>query len=231
MFRPRKTYDRKEVKYDDRDWERFRSFRDRTRAILESLSLYNINGLAHGSVARGDVNKDSDIDIIVPYHFSTFRVEVALEESGFNILDRSIVIATPWQLPKAHIQLEEDVMVTIPLEKPKISEDDFYFFGGAVSLKQIEKNKRVAGIDKRLVLIEPTEYGHIESQVVGREGEVAKKLGISIEIVEERVDVLTRRDQVGKTGIFLDRKLTPDESFESVWSKIKKENPEVSKRH
>ena len=230
MVKPRKTFDRRKVKYDKENWRRFREFREKTGDVLRTLKKYGIDGHAHGSVARGDVNEDSDIDIIIPHHFSTFRVEVALTESGLNLLERKIVMATPWQLPKAHIYLEDEVMVTVPLERPQESEEDFYHFGGAVTLEQVEDESRVPGVDKRLVLIEPTDIGHTESQVIGREGEVAKKIGVSLEIVEERIEVLTRRDKVGKTGIFLERELTSDESFESVWSEIKKNNPEVSKR-
>ncbi len=230
MVKPRKTFDQKKVEYTEEDWKRFRDFRHRTRDILASLKNFEIEGLAHGSIARGDVSEDSDIDIIIPHHFSTFRIEVALEESDFNLYDRKIVVATPWQLPKAHIYLEKEVVVTIPLEKPKKSERDFYYFGGAVDLSQIEEETRVPGVDKRLVLIEPNNEGHKESQVIGREGEIAKKLDISLEVVEERIEVLTRRNRKGRTGIFLERKIEPGESFESVWTNIKKNNPEISKR-
>lgn len=230
MNRPRKTFDAREIEYSEEDWKRLERFREETKKILKALKKYEIEGLAHGSVARGDVREKSDIDIIIPQSISSFRAELALEEVGYRNPQRKIVMATPWQLPKGHIILKENRMVTIPLEKPKRLEEDFYRFGGAVTLKQIKESKRVPGVDKRLILIEPTEEGHRETQVVGREEEVAKIIEVSIEIVEERIQVLTKREKVGKTGIFLERKLRPNENFESVWNGIKKKNPEISKR-
>ena len=39
------------------------------------------------------------------------------------------------------------------------------------------------GVDKRLILIRPTEDGHIEEDITGRESQVSKLLNISIDIV------------------------------------------------
>lgn len=231
MVRPRKTVTRRNVDYSEKDWNRLDSFRSKAVEILEALKKFDIFGLVHGSVARGDVNKNSDIDIIIPDSIPSFKVELALKENGFRNLDRRIVMATPWQLPKAHIYVEGDKMVTIPLEKPKRLEEDFYKFGGAASLEQIENEERVPGVDKRLVLIEPIKNGHRESQVIGREKEVAKILDVGIEIVEERIHVLLKRDEIGRTGVFLERELTPEESFESAWNQIAKNNPQITKRY
>ncbi|KXB05277.1 hypothetical protein AKJ49_01110, partial [candidate division MSBL1 archaeon SCGC-AAA382A03] len=104
-------------------------------------------------------------------------------------------------------------------------------FGGAINLVQIQKNKRTPGVDKRLVLIKPTKKGHEEKQVIGREKQVAKLLNVNIKIVEERIEILTRRDKIGRTGVFLERKLTPDENIETVWNQISRNNPEISKRY
>ncbi|MBS3815868.1 MAG: nucleotidyltransferase, partial [Hadesarchaea archaeon] len=134
------------------------------------------------------------------------------------------------QLPKAHIDLGDNELITIPLLEPKKLESEFYQFGGAIGLNEIKNEERASGVDKRLVLVEPTEKGHLESQVIGREGEVAKKLGVSIEIVEERVQVLTRRNEIGRTGVFLKRELSPEENFEAVFKEIIDENPEVKRR-
>ena len=68
-------------------------------------------------------------------------------------------------------------------------------------------------MDKRLLLIEPTETGHTESGIAGREPEVARLLGIGRDSVDERVRVLSRRDSVGRTGVYLREDLEPGESF------------------
>lgn len=230
MAKPMKTVSRKEVKYSENDWKRLKKLRNDTAEILESLEEFDVNGLAHGSVARGDVKEGSDIDIITLRPTASYKIELALEKSGFKKTKRKIVMATPWQLPKAHINLGKDRIVTFPLTEPKKLEEEFYRFGGSVNLDQVRREKRVSGVDKRLMLIEPTEEGHRESQVMGREGEVAKILGVSLDIVRERVQVLTRRDKIGRTGIFLERELAPRENFETIWKHIVERNPEVKRR-
>lgn len=230
MVRPRKIVDRREVTYSEEDWQRFRSFREDSKQILRVLHEFDIEGFVHGSVARGDVKESSDIDVITFQSIPSYKIELALEEGGFKKFDRKIVMATPWQLPKAHISLGGDKTVSFPLEKPKKLEEEFYQFGGMVGLSKIEREKRVPGVDKRLVLIDPIPDGHAESQTVGREGEIAHRLGVSIDIVRERIQVLTRRDETGKTGIFLERKLSPDESFESVWKEILDSNSRIIRK-
>ena len=69
------------------------------------------------------------------------------------------------------------------------------------------------GVDKRLMLIEPTPRGHVESPVAGREGQVARLLGVDTRIVTERVRTLERRRSVGRTGVFLKHTLEPGEGF------------------
>lgn len=231
MVSPKKTVEEKKIKYTKENWERLKDFRKEAKKILSALKEYDLKAFAHGSVARGDVKKDSDIDIIIPRTIPSFKVELALQEKGYDNYDRRIVMATPWHLPKVHYDLGGKRMITVPLEKPKEIEEDFYRFGGIVNLQQIENNERVPGVDKRLVLIEPEKNGHKEKQVIAKEGKVAKKLNVSIEIVEERVEVLTRREKIGKTGIFLEKKINPTKNVETVWEHIKERNPETSKRN
>lgn len=230
MAKPLRTVSKKEVTYTKEHWQSLGNLQETARQILSALNKQGINALVHGSVARGDVSEDSDVDVIIPEKTPSYRVELALQEDGFNPVEREIVMATPWQLPKAHISLGENRIVTFPLLKPKRLELEFYHFGGAVGLTKIEEEERVPGVDKRLVLIEPTEEGHRESQVLGRESEVTKRVGVSIDMVQERVQVLTRRDKIGRTGVFLQQKLSPEENFEAVLKQIADKNPEVKRR-
>jgi predicted nucleotidyltransferase len=126
---------------------------------------------------------------------------------------------------KGHIILESDVVVTFPLFKLMSREEEFYRWGGLVGREELDDEIRVNGVDKRLLLIEPTEVGHKESGVIGYENEVAKKVGVSIAIAQERVRVLTRRDNVGRTGVYLTRVLLEDESFEEVTKSLKDSDP------
>jgi predicted nucleotidyltransferase len=80
------------------------------------------------------------------------------------------------------------------------------------------------------MLIEPTERGHRESTIVGWEEHVAKLLGISVETVMDRVHALLRRDEIGRTGVFIERELAEDETFEQALKKLADENPAVRRR-
>jgi predicted nucleotidyltransferase len=80
------------------------------------------------------------------------------------------------------------------------------------------------------MLIEPTESGHTESSIIGHEEYTAKILGISMETVLNRVHVLLKRDKVGRTGVFIKKELTADETFEMTLEKLAEENPAVRRR-
>ena len=209
------------VVYKETRWVQFKKLRKRALRIINDLESTGIRSYAYGSLARGDVHNSSDIDIIVPYPVSSYKLEIALGESQ----RRELVQATPSMVLKGHIVLETDVVVTFPLFKLMPREEEFYRWGGLVSKKEIENEIRVNGVDKRLLLIEPTETGHKESGVMGYEHEVAKKVGVSIAIAQERVRVLTRRDNVGRTGVYLTRVLADDESFEEVAKMLKDTDP------
>jgi len=61
------TYgDRKEVIYSEEHWKILRQKRERARAVMERLHEFGLEPILYGSVARGDVTKDSDVDIFIP---------------------------------------------------------------------------------------------------------------------------------------------------------------------
>jgi predicted nucleotidyltransferase len=92
------------------------------------------------------------------------------------------------------------------------------------------REKRVPGVNKRLMLVEPFSKGHVESNIIGRIEEVAKILKISAETVRNRTIALLRRDKVGRTGVFVQRVLRPEETFEFVLKKLSSQNPAVRRR-
>ena len=218
------------VAYDEKRWKLLKMFREKAKKIMEVLEAANLRCIVHGSIARGDVSAKSDIDIFIPYTPSSFTVETTLEKAGIPINRRIIVQATPTYAVKAYIEIEENVSVSFPLVKLRQLERDFYRFGGEISLEELKRNVRVPGVDKRLMLIEPTQDGHVESSIIGREEYVAGLLGVSTDIVWDRVHALTRRDEVGRTGVFLERELSPDETFEMVLKMIADKNPAVRRR-
>jgi hypothetical protein len=204
--------------------------RNKAVEIMAALDTFHLQSIAHGSLARGDVHKDSDIDVFIPEVQNSFLVETAIEKARIPVNTRLIVQATPNYAMKAHIEISEQITVSFPLMQMRRVEREFYQFGGETNLNQLNAGIRVAGVDKRLMLIEPTEKGHVESSIIGREEFTAKILGISAETVLDRVHTLLKRDTVGRTGVFVKKELTPDETFELALKKISDVNPAVRRR-
>ena len=228
--KPVKRAERVEVIYDKKRWNLLRELRSNTVQIMEILDKFHLRSIAHGSIARGDVSETSDIDVFLPDPPSSFMIETALERSGVQVNRRVVVQATPLYAVKGYIEIDKQRCISFPLAKLRPVEKDFYKFGGEASLSMLKKGVRVSGVDKRLMLIEPTPEGHVESAVVGREEAVANLLGVSLNTVLDRVHALLRRDEVGRTGVFIERELSPDETFELVLKKLADQNPAVRRR-
>ena len=221
--------ERKEVVYDDARWETLRRLRARAQEVLEALDAAGLDATVFGSVARGDVKPTSDVDIFIPRVASSMQVLLALDR--FTVLGTTIAQATPRSLVKANVELEDNTTVTFPLIPPREVELEFYRFGGAVGLDRIKEGLRVPGVDKRLMLIEPTPEGHTETPLSDlAPGQVARRAGVSQQIVEERMRVLERRADVGRTGVYLIRPLAPDENVEQVLADLIAEDPALRRR-
>ena len=221
--------ERREVVYDEARWEAFRRLRARAAEVLGALQAAGLDAAAFGSVARGDVREASDVDVFIPAVVSSMQVLLALDD--FTVLGTTITQATPRALVKACVQLEDNTTVAFPLIPPREVELEFYRFGGAVGLDGVRRGQRVPGVDKRLMLIEPTEAGHVETPLSDlAPGLVAKKLNVSQRIVEERMRVLERRADVGRTGVYVCRPLAPDESAEQVLADLIAEDPALRRR-
>ncbi|HPA49606.1 MAG TPA: nucleotidyltransferase domain-containing protein [Methanofastidiosum sp.] len=220
------AFHRKKIVYDKNQWDLLSSIRKRAVSVMEKIA--DFQPILYGSVARGDVHKASDIDFFIEHMPETYLLELALEDIG--IKERSIVQATPWHLVKGAITLFSGETITFPITESKRREIEFYYFGGAIELDDLLADKRKPGVDKRLILIKPLEDGHMEEEITGRESEVAKILNVSIDIVRERIQVLSRRDKIGRTGVYLNRALMHDESFEQVLKEICDKDSNVRRR-
>ena len=219
-------FHRRKVVYNDENWRLLSKIRSKALIVMERISEFQ--PILYGSVARGDVHKGSDIDFFIDHIPETYLLEMALDDIG--IKERHIIQATPWHLVKGSITLFSGETITFPITESKLKEIEFYYFGGAIEFEDLKEDKRVPGVDKRLILIRPTEDGHIEEDITGRESQVSKLLNISIDIVRERSQVLNRRDRIGRTGVYLNRRLMLDESFEQVLKEISDKDSNVRRR-
>ncbi len=230
VTKPKKHAEYKEVFYSGAHWVLLGELRERATRMMTALEGFRLRTLVHGSIARGDVNKNSDVDVFIAEPQSSFIVETALERAGVPVNARLLIQATPNYAMKAYIEVDERASVSFPLMRMRRVEREFYKFGGEVNLNQLKAGNRVAGVDKRLMLIEPTTKGHVESSIIGREEVVAKRLDVSAETVLDRVHALLKRDEVGRTGVFIKKELAPDETFEMALKRLADENPAVRRR-
>ena len=224
MLRPRRDLDYIEVEYDEHHWKILRRKRSKAERLLEVLNRFPT--IVHGSVARGDVSEDSDVDVVVlePVPYSILRY--ILESQNLKISSVELVMATPKTTPKLYIYVEDpedELIVTVPIVRLSNREEEFYRFSGCLTLSELLEDKRVPGVNKKLMLVIPTERGHIEISIIGREGEAARILGVSQSIIRERIEMLTRRAEIGHTGLFIRQELDPDEPIEEIILEILRE--------
>lgn len=179
-----------------------------------------------GSVARGDVRAASDIDLEVPYGVASFVVEVALARHENPWSERRLVQATPNSVVKALWDFGE-VTAALPLTRPTSLEEGFTRFGGAVDLEGVTAGLRVAGVDKRLLLIQPTQEGHLEMSVAHRVEEAARLLRLDADVIRGRIRVLSRRSKSGRTGVYLTHRLADGDSPEEALEALKDADPAV----
>ena len=210
--------------------EQFHLLENMRRRAHEIINIFNLPAVLYGSTARGDVHTESDVDIVFISPVETYMLEMPLEKKSINILQRELIQANPNSVPKAHFHLEDNTTLTVPLFKPSLKEEEFYKFGGSVGVDEIKEGVRVCGVTKKLLFIDPTKEGHVEFSIIGREVEVSKKLGLSLDTVKERIRVLSRRDKIGRTGVYLNEQIDADSSFEATWKYLADRDP-VLRRH
>jgi predicted nucleotidyltransferase len=203
----------REVVYAPGRWETLKRLRGVATAFLKALDGGGFGAIVHGSVARGDVTGRSDVDIFIPEVYPSYTIEEAVGKVD-RVSRREMTQATPAHTIKAILHIAEGVKVTFPLLPLRGRERDFYRFGGELGLEGLEAGRRVPGVDKRLMVVVPTAYGHYEFSALASAPEASRALGVRLETMEERIRVLTRRDRIGRTGIYYKEELGDDETFE-----------------
>ena len=216
------------ITYNKKDWNLFYSKREKALKILEFFEKFN--PYVYGSIARGNVHEDSDIDIIFFNQIPPFQIEMELEKQGIFNYHKEIIMATPQDSIRLYIYISELECITVPLTKLEKNNLQFYDFGGKINMNQVKQELRVPGIDKRLVLIKPTLKGHEEMSIIGNEHLAAKEVGISINTVNERKRVLLKREKYGKTGVFFKKSFDASESTEKVLKKMADKHALVRKK-
>ncbi len=221
-----------EVYYDESRWRLLRDKRMKAVRVMEPLSRLGLPVITHGSIARGDVKPDSDVDIVIVEPPQPFKVDLALEQAGLTVYRKVIIQATPSYTPKVYYYLDyrEEVVVSYPLAPLRPREREFYKWGGEVDLNALRRGVRVPGVDKRLKLIIPREWGHVEYSIIGREAEAVRVTGVSMDLALERVRVLTRRRLHGRTGVFLEVEVEPETPVEDAVRRLIKENKYFRRR-
>ncbi len=211
-----------EVVYDGCRWELLRNLREKAAKVMRALAECGIPSITHGSVARGDVKPGSDVDVVIPFPVAPSRLVSCLELKGFRIYRACVVQATPAHTPKVYYDLDYEgkTVASHPLKELNPREREFYKFGGEVDLNALLRGVRVPGVSKELKLIIPTEYGHLEYPVVGNEHYVAEVIGVSPETVMERVRILRRRAEMGRTGVFLEECVGHEETVEGLITRL-----------
>ncbi|MFO7797213.1 MAG: nucleotidyltransferase domain-containing protein [Promethearchaeati archaeon] len=218
------------VKYSKKHWKLLEEKRKQAKKLLKLFKKNNLFPFVYGSVARGDVDQYSDIDIIFLHKIPTYKIDFILNQNNYENYRRELIMATPGDSIKLYIYLNELTAITIPLTKLYKTSLEFYDFGGKINYEHLINNERVPGIDKRLVLINPLPKGHEELSILNNESIAAKKVGVSIDTINERKRVLLRREEHGRTGVFLKRELSLEESPEAVLTKLARENSIIRRK-
>lgn len=208
----------RDVYYSEERWRLLKCLRERALFYMRLLARCGLRCFVYGSVARGDVSADSDVDIFVEGG-SVSVVESILPEE--KVMGKEVVKATPRHALRAVFELSGDVFVHVALEPLLRSEEEFYRFAGRVYLEELERGVRIPGVDKRFMLIVPMPWGHREIPVLGREPYVCRVLGVSLSTILERRRVFEKRDEEGRCGLFFRRRIPPDVSVEEVLRRLK----------
>jgi predicted nucleotidyltransferase len=220
------------VVYSRDRWMLLKNLRSKAGKIMSTLAARSMEAIVYGSIARGDVKPTSDVDIFIPYPVSSTLLQVYLEENNFKIYRKALVQATPSYVPKAYIYLdeEESTSVSFPLAKMRREELEFYRLAGQLDYTMLKQNHRVPGINKELKLIIPVEEGHVEIPLKSNVELAAKVIGLNPQTIRNRIRVLKRRMEHGRTGVYREVDVSREESFEEVLGFLEARDPALRRR-
>ncbi|OLS20481.1 MAG: hypothetical protein HeimC3_40300 [Candidatus Heimdallarchaeota archaeon LC_3] len=191
--------------------------------------LRQFHPFCYGSIARGDIELSSDSDIIID-PTPSYKYELLLKEKW---LSRTIIQATPNHGPKTVYEFPNKMHLTVPFTNLSQRESEFLNFGGKLSLPKFQNGEFSSGINKRLMLVESQDkkgftfkYIAIKSMPIHL---VARKVNVGVGIILERIRVLSKRDEIGRTGLFIKHILNPGDQPEGVLRELASKNSELRK--
>ncbi len=221
----------RKVVYDERRWKTLREKRNVSERVLSALySAGFTDAFVYGSVARGDVRPESDVDAFIPRPVNPEILQARIEELLGGWQKRVVVQATPTYAVKGYIYLDDLTSVSFPMVEMRPSELLFYDVAGKVDLEGVRKGIRVPGMNKSMVAIIPVEDGHLEFPVELDVEKAARLIGVSPSALRERVRVLKRRREHGRTGLYREVELSADETFSGVLKWLLDSNPYLKRR-
>ncbi len=219
-----------EVIYDEERWSILWEKRAAALRIMEALLRAGIDSIVYGSVARGDVHRLSDVEVYIPRPVSPVLAETIIEREFGGWIKREVVQATPSYVPKGYIYIDELSIVSFPLAETLKSEAVFYDIAGKLNLDGVRRRDRVAGMNKALKVVIPTSYGHSEFPAEKDPELAANLIGVDPLDLRKRINVLVRRREHGKTGVYSKIVLEEGESFSSVLNQLLDRNPRIRRR-
>ena len=220
------------VVYSQDRWMLLENLRSKAGKIMSILAAGSMETIVYGSIARGDVKPTSDVDVFIPYPVSSPLLQVYLEENDFKVYRKVLVQATPSYVPKAYMYLDEEELtsVSFPLAKMRREELEFYRLAGQLDYNMLRENNRVPGINKELKLIIPVEEGHVEIPLKSNVELAAKVIGLNPQAIRNRIRVLERRIEHGRTGVYREVDVSREESFEEVLRFLEARDPALRRR-
>jgi predicted nucleotidyltransferase len=220
----------REVVYDPAHWELLASKRAVATQIMEPLVARGFSPVVYGSVARGDVHKESDVEVFIPLPTNPALVESIVENKIGGWTRRELVQATPVYVPKAYIYIDEKTTISFPLLKPSPEEESFYKIAGMISRDGLLRGERAPGMNKSLIVIVPIKTGHAEFPAERDPDLAARLIGVPPSAIRNRIRILRRRRAHGKTGVFRTTVLEESESITEAFAALVKDNPFLRRR-